>query len=92
VVVTGYTDNQPIRDRRFASNLALSQARAAAVKQALLAAGFDRTRALSVAGRGDEQPVDTNRTAQGRAHNRRVEIVLFPAMANSQDFSQATNR
>ncbi|MFL9996868.1 type VI secretion system protein TssL, long form [Paraburkholderia sediminicola] len=92
VVITGYTDNQPIRDQRFASNLALSQARAAAVSQALLAAGFVRTRALTVAGRGDEQPVDTNRTAAGRAHNRRVEIVLFPGAGSRQDFSQATNR
>ncbi|ANB74056.1 hypothetical protein AYM40_18020 [Paraburkholderia phytofirmans OLGA172] len=92
VVITGYTDNQPIRDRRFASNLALSQARAAAVRQSLLAAGFDKTRALTVAGRGDEQPVDTNRTAAGRAHNRRVEIVLFHGAASRQDFSQATNR
>ncbi|MFM0501034.1 type VI secretion system protein TssL, long form [Paraburkholderia caffeinilytica] len=92
VVITGYTDNQPIRDRRFASNLALSQARAAAVRQWLLAAGFDRTRTLNVAGRGDEQPVDTNETAEGRAHNRRVEIVLFPVSANRQNISQAANR
>lgn len=92
VVITGYTDNQPIRDRRYASNLALSQARAAAVRQWLLAAGFDRTRTLTAVGRGDEQPVDTNQTAAGRAHNRRVEIVLFPAAANKQDLLQATDR
>ncbi|MFM0250236.1 type VI secretion system protein TssL, long form [Paraburkholderia sediminicola] len=92
VVITGYTDNQPIRDRRFASNLALSQARATAIRQSLLAAGFDRTRSLTVAGRGDEQPVDTNQTAEGRAHNRRVEIVLFPVLAGKHALSQASSR
>lgn len=92
IVITGYTDNQPIRDRRFASNLALSQARAAAVAQWLRAAGLAQNRAITVTGRGDEQPVDTNRTAIGRAHNRRVEIVLFPASATRLGSSQATDR
>jgi type VI secretion system protein ImpK len=92
IVITGHTDDQPIRDRRFASNLALSQARADAVGQQLLAAGLDPSRQVTIAGRGDELPVDTNRSAAGRAHNRRVEIVLYPAAADRQGFSQATEK
>lgn len=92
IVITGYTDNQPIRDQRFVSNLTLSQARAAAVEQWLRAAGLDQKRTVTVAGRGDEQPVDTNQTAVGRAHNRRVEIVLLPASANGQNYPKATDR
>jgi type VI secretion system protein ImpK len=92
LVITGHTDNQPIRDQRFESNLALSHARAGAVRQWLLAAGLAPNRSITVTGRGDEQPVDTNQTADGRAHNRRVEIVLFPRPADRPGISQATDR
>lgn len=92
IVITGHTDNQPIRDRHFASNLALSQARAAAVAQWLRAAGLDPSRTLSAVGRGDAEPVDSNLTAVGRAHNRRVEIVVFPVGQDRQNLSQATPR
>ena len=79
-MITGHTDNQPIRDKRFASNLELSRARAEAVRQLLLSAGLDRTRPIvAVEGRGDTQPVDTNTTAEGRSHNRRVDIAVYPA-------------
>jgi type VI secretion system protein ImpK len=79
VVIAGYTDTQPIRDRRFASNGELSQARATAVAQAFVAAGFDRLRTLTIIGRADAEPVDSNSTAEGRARNRRVEIMLLTA-------------
>lgn len=92
IAITGHTDNQPIRDRRFESNLALSQARAGAVRQWLLAAGLEANRNIAVTGRGDEQPVATNQTAEGRARNRRVEIVLFPLPADRQGISQATDQ
>nr|WP_308701477.1 type VI secretion system protein TssL, long form [Paraburkholderia sp. BL21I4N1] len=92
IVITGHTDNQPIRDRRFESNLALSQARADAVRQWLLTAGLEAGRNVAVTGRGDEEPVATNQTADGRAQNRRVEIVLFPLSADRQGISQATDK
>ncbi|CAN0627452.1 type VI secretion system protein ImpK [Burkholderia multivorans] len=75
VTVLGYTDNVPIRSRQFASNQALSEERATQVMQMLQAAGVPANR-LEAAGKGDANPVGDNRTAQGRAQNRRVEIVV----------------
>ncbi|OYU99316.1 MAG: hypothetical protein CFE45_13405, partial [Burkholderiales bacterium PBB5] len=74
VMVTGHTDNQPIRSLRFPSNWHLSQARADAVK-ALLGATLKADR-LRADGRADSEPVDDNSTAAGRARNRRVELTL----------------
>ncbi|CAB3799366.1 hypothetical protein LMG28688_04924 [Paraburkholderia caffeinitolerans] len=75
--VTGHTDNQPVRTAAIGSNTALSVARANSVKDALLAAGLAGNRSIKAEGAGDSQPIDTNATPAGRAHNRRVDIVLF---------------
>ncbi|MGU7780921.1 type VI secretion system protein TssL, long form [Burkholderia sp. PU8-34] len=75
VTVLGYTDNVPIRSRHFASNQALSEERATQVMQKLQAAGVPANR-LEAVGKGDADPVGDNRTAQGRAQNRRAEIVV----------------
>jgi len=77
VLVTGHTDNQPIRSLRFPSNWHLSKERAASV-QRLLAASVKPER-LRAEGRADSDPVADNATPEGRARNRRVEITLFPA-------------
>ncbi len=79
VLVTGHTDNQPIRSLRYPSNWHLSQDRATAVKALLTSLKPERLRAE---GRADAEPVETNATAAGRARNRRVEITLMiPAAA-----------
>ncbi|TAL93015.1 MAG: type VI secretion system protein TssL [Paraburkholderia sp.] len=75
VTVSGYTDNVPIRSRQFASNQVLSAERATQVMQMLQAAGIPASR-LEAVGRGDANPVGDNRTVQGRAQNRRVEITV----------------
>ncbi len=75
VLVTGHTDNQPIRSLRFPSNWHLSQERAAAVRS-LLAERIDPAR-LRAEGRADAEAVDDNATPAGRARNRRVEVTLF---------------
>lgn len=75
VVVSGHTDNAPVRSRRYASNWQLSEDRARAVG-ALLALSVDPAR-IRTEGRADSEPVDDNRSEQGRARNRRVEITLF---------------
>jgi len=75
VAVLGYTDSVPIRSRHFASNQVLSEERAIQVMQMLQAAGVPANR-LEAAGKGDADPVGDNRTVQGRAQNRRVEIVV----------------
>ncbi|MFL6662633.1 MAG: type VI secretion system protein TssL, long form, partial [Rhizobacter sp.] len=74
VLVTGHTDNQPIRSLRFPSNWHLSQERATAVKS-LLAATVAPAR-LRAEGRADSEPIESNADAAGRAKNRRVEITL----------------
>ena len=75
VLITGHTDNQPIRTLRFPSNWHLSQQRADSVKQ-MLAANIDPKR-LRAEGRAEAEPVESNTTPAGRAKNRRVEITLF---------------
>ena len=75
VVVEGYTDSQPIGSARYPSNWELSGARAAAVVRHLGATGINAQR-MSLAGHAAQHPIDTNATPEGRARNRRVEIVL----------------
>ena len=75
VLITGHTDNQPIRNARFPSNWHLSQERADTVKGELAKqVAPDRLRAE---GRADTQPITDNGTPAGRARNRRVEVTLF---------------
>jgi len=68
--IQGHTDNVGTP----ASNVALSRDRATAVKAALVKAGIAGER-LSTKGLGDTQPVADNSTEDGRARNRRVELV-----------------
>lgn len=81
VVVSGHTDNVPIRSLRFPSNWHLSKERAASVKT-LLQASVPAAR-LAAEGRADTEPVADNGSAEGRARNRRVEIVLLAAAPSS---------
>jgi len=75
VLVTGHTDNQPIRSLRFPSNWHLSQARAEAFRN-LLAERVEIGR-LRAEGRADAEAVADNATPAGRAKNRRVEVTLM---------------
>jgi len=71
ILIEGHTDNVG----SAASNLSLSDARAAAVKAALVADfGIDESR-ITTKGLGDTKPTVPNATAAGRAQNRRVEVV-----------------
>ena len=78
VLVRGHTDNRPIRSARFPSNWHLSKARADAVADALksrMASG----QTVQTEGRAETEPVASNESTEGRAQNRRVEIIVFPA-------------
>ena len=75
ILVEGNTDNQPIASSQFPSNWELSTVRATSVVRYLIAHGVTDTR-LTAAGNADLHPVASNRTAAGRALNRRVDIVL----------------
>lgn len=69
VALIGHTDNVGAR----ASNLSLSQARAEAVKTYVSAKGI-RSELIAVSGEGPDRPLADNRTADGRARNRRIEF------------------
>jgi len=76
--VEGHTDNQPIHTAQFASNWELSTARSTAIARVFLAQQhFDPAR-LSAAGYAQYHPVADNKTAEGRARNRRVDIIVLP--------------
>jgi chemotaxis protein MotB len=74
--IEGHTDSNPISTPRFPSNWELSAARAAAVLARLGERGVSMSR-MSVAGFGGERPVADNGTADGRAMNRRVDLVIL---------------
>ena len=74
VRVVGHSDNVPIRSFRFQSNWELSRERAIDVAEILAAAMSSPTR-LIPQGVADTLPVSTNDTPEGRALNRRVEII-----------------
>lgn len=75
VWVEGHSDSQSINTPEFSSNWALSSARAIAIVEALEAAGVapERLRAVGLAA---TQPLEDNDTVEGRARNRRVEVVI----------------
>jgi chemotaxis protein MotB len=77
ILVAGHTDNIPIRTGRFRSNWELSAARAVTVLHSLLRnKGIDEHR-IVVEGLADTQPLESDDTPQGRAKNRRVELVIM---------------
>ena len=84
--VAGHTDDVPIHTEQFSSNWMLSSARAVSVLEHLVARGVPRTN-LSAAGYADTQPVGNNDTPEGQAQNRRIEIVLQPALEELPDLS-----
>jgi chemotaxis protein MotB len=77
VRVEGHTDDRPIKNSRWRSNWELSTGRAVAVLVLLHEQGVDPTR-LAAAGYGEFHPIGKNDSEEGRAKNRRVDIVIIP--------------
>ncbi|MCX2900648.1 flagellar motor protein MotD [Pseudomonas mandelii] len=73
--VEGFTDDQPIRTAQYPTNWELSSARSASIVRMLAMQGVNPGRLASV-GYGEFQPVANNATAEGRARNRRVVLVV----------------
>lgn len=94
IYVIGHTDNVPIRASafsRYSSNWELSTARAtSAVRFLTEKAGVDTTRMAAV-GYGEFHPVADNSTAEGRAKNRRIAIVIMPEHFNPLESVTRTN-
>ena len=84
IQVSGHTDDLPISDRlrdRYPTNWELAAARASNVVRYLEEKANVPGRRLVVAAYGPWEPISSNKTATGRARNRRIEIVLTPALA-----------
>jgi len=75
--VEGHTDNIPIHTAQFPSNWELSTARATFLLQYLISGASLQPERLSAAGYGEYRPVASNQTAEGRAANRRVDLVVL---------------
>lgn len=85
--VAGHTDNQRVANpdtikRGHLDNWYLSSHRAIAVGQALQSEGVQSTR-VAVVGYADQHPIGSNATEQGRAQNRRVEVLILPSTARA---------
>jgi len=77
IVVAGHTDDIPINTPRYRSNWELSTSRATSVVHQLLADGVMPPERFVLEGHAETQPLMTNDTAENRARNRRVEIIVL---------------
>jgi len=77
--ITGHTDIIPIRNSVFASNWELSAVRATSVVRLLADSGIAPERLLAI-GREASKPIASNDTADGRARNRRVELMILSGL------------
>lgn len=76
LAVEGHTDSIAIRTAQFASNWELSAMRAAVVARRMQELGIDPRR-LAATGHADSRPLADNQTAEGRARNRRVHLLVM---------------
>jgi|Deesub1362A_J573_1020465.scaffolds.fasta_scaffold00087_82 chemotaxis protein MotB len=76
VIIEGHTDSVPIHNSKYASNWELSTARATSVLSYLLKNYNLSPERFSAAGYGEFRPIAPNETPEGRAKNRRVDIVI----------------
>ena len=77
LIVSGHTDNIPINTARFRSNWELSSSRAVTVVHEILKGSKLNSQRFTVEGRGDAFPLVPNDTAENRAINRRVELLII---------------
>jgi chemotaxis protein MotB len=80
VQIEGHTDNIPIKTAKYEDNWALSADRALSIVRLLSVEHGVNPKRLQAAGRGEFYPKASNETAEGRAKNRRTEIILSPKL------------
>jgi len=78
VMIEGHTDNVPIKTLQFKDNWDLSTARATAILRILTIDDGFSSSDITASGRGEYHPIKSNATVEGRASNRRTEIILSP--------------
>lgn len=76
--IEGHTDNLPIHNAEFDSNWELSSARATHIARLILDQKLIAPGRISAAGYAEFHPVASNDTAEGRAENRRIDLVVLP--------------
>ncbi len=77
IKIEGHTDNVPINNKNYDSNMWLSTARATNVFEYLTTKRGLNPKTLESSGRGEYEPIASNNTSEGRAKNRRVEIKIY---------------
>jgi chemotaxis protein MotB len=82
ILVQGHTDDLPINTSRFRSNWELSSARAVSVVHELLKGGQLDAKRFEVSGKAETAPLVNSKSAEARARNRRVEIIIMQALEN----------
>lgn len=88
IIVEGHTDNVPVNANGIRDNWDLSTKRATAVVRKLVDDFFVDPSRLSAAGRAEHDPRGDNSTAEGRARNRRTEIVITPSLDEFFDLAK----
>jgi chemotaxis protein MotB len=83
--VEGHTDSTPIHTPRFPSNWELSQSRAMAVVRFFLEDGKIAPVRLAAAGYGEHHPISTNETLEGKAQNRRVDLIVVADLEGASE-------
>jgi chemotaxis protein MotB len=85
--VEGHTDNVPIHNSQYRSNWDLAAARGLGVVRAMNEAGMD-AQLLSAASYGEFHPAATNDTPEGRAINRRIEVIVVPDLSRLPGYEE----
>ena len=85
VFIEGHTDNKPIKTVQFKDNWDLSVVRATSVVRILTKDYGVNPLQILPCGRGEFMPVDNNESVEGRAHNRRTEIIMAPRLDKLMD-------
>jgi chemotaxis protein MotB len=85
ISIEGHSDSIPIKTQAFGSNWALSSARAVSVAHGLFEGGYLKEQRFSVKGYAETRPLVDNDSAENRAQNRRVEIVISQGIDNETD-------
>lgn len=86
IQVEGHTDDIPIKSPIYPSNWELSSARAASVVRLLAEEGVQPGRMVAI-GYADNKPLDTNATPEGRARNRRVNVLILNKVGAGQELN-----
>lgn len=88
--IEGHTDNVPIRSSKFPSNWELANARSLNVLKTMLESGMPQDR-ISSAGFADTKPMESNDTTEGKAANRRIDIVVVPDLSQLPGYDELQN-